>query len=105
MEAKLRRILSRLPGEAAIPQHEVWVEGKRYVIDFAYPDIALGIEAQSLKWHLGRERWMYDLRRDRRLKTVGWTMLYYPWDDIHLTPDRVGNEIQRVRSEHERRLF
>jgi very-short-patch-repair endonuclease len=105
MEAKLRRILSRLPGESAIPQHEVRVDEHRYVIDFAYPDIALGIEAQSLKWHLGHDRWIYDMRRDRRLKMVGWTMLYYPWDDIHLNPDQVGTEIQRIRTELELRLL
>lgn len=97
MEAKLGRILRTLPGPPASPQFPVQVEGHQYFVDFAYPDVLLGIEAQSLKWHMGRARWSYDLRRDRRLKSEGWTMLYYPWDDLHLSPKVVADEIQRMR--------
>jgi very-short-patch-repair endonuclease len=105
MEAKLRRILRTLSGPSAVPQFPVEVEGDQFFIDFAYPDVLLGIEAQSLKWHMGRERWSYDLRRDRRLKTRGWTMLYYPWDDLHLNPKWVADEIQRMRNELALRLL
>ena len=105
MESKLRRIVRKLPGSPAVPQLPVQAGDNRYFFDFAYPEVRLGIEALGLKWHMGRARWIKDLRRDRNLKTVGWTMLYYTWDDIHLEPDRVGEEIVQLRSELELRLL
>lgn len=96
MEAKLLRIVKQLPGDPARPQFEVHASGHRYFIDFAWPDVKLGIEAQSIEWHLGEVKSCYDFKRDRHLKRVGWTMLYYSWDDL-LHPDDVRAEIAHFR--------
>jgi very-short-patch-repair endonuclease len=98
MEASLIRILRSLPGPPAAAQHEVRIGTDRFFIDFAYPDVQLGIEAHSLRWHMGRERWQRDLVRDRKLKGVGWTVLYYSWDDIHLRSDDLRSEILDIRA-------
>ena len=95
MEAELRKILKRVPGADPIPQFPVGAS-RNYRIDFAYPEIRLGIEAQSIKWHLGEARFVYDLKRDRQLKEVGWTVLYYSWDDL-LRPVEIASEIGRWR--------
>ncbi|MDQ3940841.1 MAG: DUF559 domain-containing protein [Actinomycetota bacterium] len=97
MEAKLRRIINGLPPPSPIPQFEVNTPAGRYFIDFAYPDIKLGIEAHSIKWHMGEARFFYDLKRDRNLKRCGWTTLYYSWDDL-LHPSEVHEEIADLRS-------
>jgi very-short-patch-repair endonuclease len=47
---------------------------------------------------MGRERWQRDLVRDRKLKGVGWTVLYYSWDDIHLRSDDLRSEILEIRA-------
>jgi very-short-patch-repair endonuclease len=103
MEAKLRRIIKGLPGSQAIPQHEVRLDARHYFLDFAYPDVKIGIEAQSIKWHLGEAKFCYDLKRDRRLKRVGWTMLYYSMDDL-LRPDEVREEILAIRDSAQRAI-
>ena len=100
METKLRGILKSLPGPAAIPQHRVG----SYRLDFAYPDIGLGIEAQSIRWHLGRARFAYDMKRDRDLKRQGWTLAYFTWDDI-LRPDLVAEEVSALRASLSPLLF
>lgn len=105
MEARLRRIVSSIPGPPAQPQCRVEAGDHNYAIDFAYPHVLLGIEAHSLRWHFGRERWVRDLQRDRRLKRIGWTLLYFPWDDIHLDPKGVAAEILAVRTSLERGKF
>jgi very-short-patch-repair endonuclease len=105
MESRLRRIINTIPGAPAEPQHKVHAGDDNYVLDFAYQHVLLGIEAHSLRWHLGRERWIKDLRRDRGLKGIGWTLLYYSWDDIHLDPQGVAGEILSIRSNLERALF
>lgn len=96
MEAKLRKIVQRLPGSSAVPQFEVQTPERRYFIDFAFPDIKLGIEAQSIRWHMGDAKSSYDLRRHRRLTRCGWTLLYYGWDDL-LDGNRVREEITGTR--------
>jgi very-short-patch-repair endonuclease len=98
MEATLIRTLRSLPGPPAVAQHEVRIGDDCFFIDFAYPDEQLGVEAHSLRWHMGRERWQRDLVRDRKLKGVGWTMLYYSWDDIHLRSDDLRSEILEIRA-------
>lgn len=105
MESRLRRIIDTIPGAPAEPQHKVCAEGDNYALDFAYPHVLLGIEAHSLRWHLGRERWIKDLRRDRSLKRIGWTLLYYSWDDMQLDPQGVAAEISSIRTNLERALF
>ena len=104
MEAKLRRIVRTLPGAVAVPQFKVDTGEGRFRIDFAYPDVKLGIEAQSIKWHLGEPRFYYDMKRDRKLKRVGWTLLYYSWDDL-LRPADIRAEIIGMRNSMERVLF
>jgi very-short-patch-repair endonuclease len=104
MEAKLRQIVMGLPGPEAVPQLEVKTLDGRYFIDFAYPNIKLGIEAHSIKWHMGEARFRYDLKRDRALKRGGWTLIYYAWDDL-LHPMRVRKEITELRDALDRRLF
>lgn len=104
MEAKLRHVLRTVPGPKAQPQFPVETPQNRYRIDFAYPDIKLGIEAQSIKWHMGEAKFYYDLRRDRHLKACGWILLYYMWDDL-LRPAIVRAEITDLRRSMERLLF
>ncbi|HET7482222.1 MAG TPA: DUF559 domain-containing protein [Actinomycetota bacterium] len=103
MEARLRAVLKGLTSQPT-PQWTVQLQGKRYRIDFAFPDIKLGIEAQGFKWHAGRAQFRYDLRRDRALKSDGWTMLYYAWDDL-LRPDSVREEIEAIKISLEHLLF
>ena len=104
MEAKLRRIVNGLPGNPATPQFRVDVETATYFIDFAFADVKLGIEAHSIKWHKGEAKWYYDMRRDRTLTRVGWTLLYFGMDDL-LRPADVQTEILAVRDSLGASLF
>jgi len=104
MEAKLRAIVRKLPGDPAVPQFPVRAGGANYYIDFAFPDVKLGVEAHSIKWHMGEAKWYYDMRRDRALKRIGWTLVYYGMDDL-VRPQTVREEILSIRDSLTRRLF
>ncbi|HET9235447.1 MAG TPA: DUF559 domain-containing protein [Candidatus Eisenbacteria bacterium] len=91
-ETRMRRILKRID-QPHVAQHLVELEGSRYRLDFAFPDVRLGIECHSIRWHLGEEGFKRDVRRDRALKRAGWTVLYFLWDDVVLTPRLVEREI------------
>jgi very-short-patch-repair endonuclease len=65
-------------------------------LDFAYPDVLLGIEVGGKGSHIGPAAEERDSRRHNRLTALGWRMLYFGWNDVVKRPDYV---IRSVRSE------
>jgi very-short-patch-repair endonuclease len=69
----------------------------RVRLDFAYPHLRLGIEADSRTWHGGRA----DVQRNRDKGNVlvahGWRVLHFTWADVRRRPrdvvDAVGEEL------------
>lgn len=99
VESELERRLVRLLRTAGlprpVPQHEVTSRGKVVArLDFAYPDLHLGIETHGYRWHGGPERWRRDMARENRLKRLGWVVLAFTWDDVVADPERVVEEVR-----------
>jgi very-short-patch-repair endonuclease len=92
METKMLRILRSIRSHQFIPDLEV-VGRKRYVLDFGVPALKLAIECHSRHWH-GTERLDPDMARHRDLTLMGWTILYFSWDDIVFRPDEVARDIR-----------
>ncbi len=62
-------------------QHDVTVaSGRRYRLDLAWPDLALGLECHSRTYHFGPSKESSDHRRDLELAGAGWEVLYLTWD-------------------------
>jgi very-short-patch-repair endonuclease len=68
-------------------------------IDFAYPDLRLGVEVGGKGSHTGPAAEERDSRRHNRLTAQGWRMLYFGWSDVVNRPEHV---LHVVRSEHAR---
>lgn len=96
MERRMLRILRRIETHRLVADYEVLVVGRRYVLDFAFPDLKIGIECHSFKWHAGGAALRQDSERHRHLVMAGWTILYYTWEDIVLEPERVLAEVERL---------
>lgn len=94
LESKMLRILKRIGAEPLRPDHKVSDGNRVAYLDFAYPDLMLAIETHGARWHEGTERWKKDLVRDRWLKMMGWTVLYFSWDDVHLEPKKVEEDLR-----------
>ena len=94
LETKMLKILKKIGIEDAVPNFRVADESRVAYLDFAYPERQLAIETHGAKWHQGVEQWKKDLVRDRWLKLKGWTVLYFSWDDVHLEPKKVEEEIR-----------
>jgi hypothetical protein len=64
-------------------QHEVRSGGRLVaVVDFAYPELRLAIEADGYRWHSGRARWQHDRRRSNELTLLGWRIIHVTWDEL-----------------------
>ncbi len=78
-------------------QHAVHDEG-RFLgrLDFAYPDLAVGIEAESYRWHLDQKAFEKDLARRNALITAGWHVLHFTWGQICRRPHEIWHDVQRA---------
>lgn len=90
-ETKTLRLLMEV--EPPVPDHRVAVSRDTYFLDFAYPHLLVGVECQSIRWHLGEEAWKSDVARHRRLTAAGWIVLFVCWDDVMFERDRLKTEI------------
>ena len=70
-------------------------------IDFAYPDLLIGIETDGYEPHAARAQWELDRRRDAALALLGWLILRFTRDDVYRRDDYVVatlTEALRVRA-------
>jgi very-short-patch-repair endonuclease len=79
------RLVQKILAGANIPnpvlQHQVKVSsGKRYRLDMAWPELAVGLECHSRRYHFGPLKEAADHKRDLALAGTGWEVLYMTWE-------------------------
>lgn len=72
------------------PEPQYPFRGRR--IDFAYPELVLGIEAQGVEAHAAKE----DVQRnaEKANDLLEWWILYFTHEDVHGSPARVAGRIE-----------
>ena len=81
LESPLERRFLRLLRAVGLPEPEIQYpirDGERLVarVDFAYPELRLGIEVDGYRWHGGRGAWARDLSRGNDLAARSWRILH-----------------------------
>lgn len=75
-------------------QHPVVACGRRYRIDFAYPEHRLAIEYDGFRAHATPEGFARDSTRQNDLQQCGWTVLRFTWHDLRTSPAGVARRIR-----------
>jgi len=72
------------------PEPQYPYRGRR--IDFAYAELVLGIEANSVAAHAAKE----DVQRnaEKANDLLEWWILYFTYDDVHRTPAEVARRVE-----------
>jgi hypothetical protein len=70
------------------PQAQYGVD--RYRLDFAFPELSLGVEADGNAWHDASR----DARRDEQLANLGWKILRFSGSSIHRDAEGCAQEIK-----------
>jgi very-short-patch-repair endonuclease len=63
-------------------QHPVEVDGRRFRIDIACPELLLGVEAHGRSFHWGAGKEDADNVRDLHIGTQGWQLLYITFSQL-----------------------
>lgn len=94
-ETRLLRRLGRAGLPTPLAQHEIRDGGRLVaIVDFAYPDRKLAIEADGYRWHSGRARWERDLERRNRLTAMGWSVIHVTWEQLSKRSDDVVDRLR-----------
>lgn len=99
IESLLELALARIIDDAAVPrpvrQHElVCDDGRRVVLDNAWPDVKVAAEGDGMRWHATPARLRQTRARSRSIQGSGWVHLVYGWDDAHDAPLATRREIE-----------
>lgn len=76
-EIRVLEVLHRAGVRRPVTQHPVTVDGKDFFLDFAYPELRIGIEYLGWDGHRSRAAFEADQDRDRLLTLDGWTIVYF----------------------------
>lgn len=97
-----RRLLALVTGAglpALVPQFEVRLpNGRRAFIDLAWPDLRLGIEADSYRHHSSRVDWSRDHTRNILIVSLGWRLLPVTWEYMVEHPKELIATLTRARA-------
>jgi very-short-patch-repair endonuclease len=96
LEVKLIRLLRSSSLAAPKRQFRVDVSSGKRFLDFAYPELMLGIEVGGRGSHSGPAAETYDSQRHNELTAQGWTIIYFSWDDVTRRPGYVLDAIRTV---------
>lgn len=83
-----------------LPKRQYWVAlpGGRYRVDFAWPELKLGVECEGYEHHGGGSAWGKDRERFAEFVSVGWRVLPLTWDVCKHRPERVIRWIVRAHT-------
>ena len=99
LEHALYELIKRAGVPLPVLQYRlVCADGRVVVLDFAWPELCLAIEADGHRWHATRKQLESDLARRRSIVGTGWTHHAYGWGDVHDRPTLVVPEITRSLS-------
>ena len=98
LERRALRLLEMSGMPRPTCQHAVEVDGRRYVLDFAYVQLRVAIEVDGRIGHAGDRGRQSDNERDTRLRLVGWDVYRFTYRDITERPDYFLTQIDRALS-------
>lgn len=95
MEARVLRLIRDAGLPDPVPQFTVVAQGRRFRIDFAYPEARLLLEYDGYREHTTPERFTSDRERQNLLVLDGWQILRFTRTDVR---DRPTQLVQQIRA-------
>ena len=100
LETLLIQVLRRFGVPLPVRQFPVLVDGRKFRLDFAYPDLMVAIESDGFAVHGDRSSFEHDRERQNRLVLQGWRILRFTWRQICGRPEWVARQVQAAIDRH-----
>jgi very-short-patch-repair endonuclease len=97
-ETRLLRLLRRAGLPRPVVQHRIRTHRGVAVLDFAYVEPRVAIEADGFRWHSSRRQWDHDRVRGNALTMLGWIVIRVTWTQLRDRPDEVVETIRSTLS-------
>jgi hypothetical protein len=101
LEVELDELLALHGLPRPVPQHPVATHRMTYVVDFAYPELHIVLEAKGFGAHGGRQAYDEDEERENDLQAAGWNVLAYTAGSV---PERYVAAVRIARDRAQQRL-
>jgi hypothetical protein len=91
-EARLLMLDHGLP----LPELQYPIHGRHgelWRVDFAWPEVRVAAEYESVDWHVGREEMLRDKTRWGKIQELGWTIIPIVVHDVRREPDQLAERI------------
>jgi hypothetical protein len=99
LNLRLQRLFRRHRVAPWVAEHRLrGPNGERLRLDFAWPEVKLGVEADSARWHTGRLDVQRNARKANVLVDLGWSVYHYTFIDVRYRPVAIVEQIQRFLS-------
>lgn len=93
-ERRCARVLRAARVVGWTPNYPVRIGGRRYVLDFAFPELLIAVEIDGFAFHHDPVRFQRDRQRQNALVGAGWLVLRFTWHDLVDQPDLVVADVQ-----------
>lgn len=93
LEVRMASLMARAGLPPATFQHAVRVAGRRYRLDFAYPDLLIAIEVDGWAKFATPAGAGLVLERQNALVNQGWLVVRFTWSDVVRRPHYVAKSI------------
>jgi very-short-patch-repair endonuclease len=95
-ERRLHKLLRAAEIDGWTANHSLWLDGKRYVVDAAFPELKVAIEIDGYRTHSSQGTFQTDRTKGNALTNAGWTLLRFTWSDLVDRPEYVLATIRSV---------
>lgn len=93
-ERELHRLLRNRGIRGWKTNRDVWIAGKKYIVDLLFEEIKVAAEVDGWEFHGNREAFESDRRRRNELEAAGYLILNFTWRQITEDPDWVAECIR-----------
>ena len=96
LEPRFAGVARRFKLPTYVYQYDVFGDGS-VVIDFAWPDVKVGVEVDGLETRANAKRLNRDYERDHQLENEhGWHIIHFTWHMVVKRPKYVADQIFKV---------
>ena len=95
-ERRMLAVCRRFGIDEPLVNHRIDVGARIFYADFCWPELRLVVEADSWRWHGGRQASEDDADRDQLLSMAGWRVVRFTRDQIKRETERTGKRLLRL---------